>query len=128
MYAEDNLVRSRHSLRCDLLKVPHHGSKSSSSDPFVKRTGPKVAVVTVGRGNPYHHPSDVTLSRYEEIGSQLYRTDRDGAVMVRIRNNRFDIACWNDLIMKRTDFHDPATWLENEKRNWNGLGIRARAF
>jgi competence protein ComEC len=128
VYAEENLVRSMRGLRCNLLKVPHHGSKGSSSDAFVEHTNPQIAIVTVGRENPYHHPSDVTLSQYEKIGSQLYRTDRDGAVMVRLRNNRFDVVCWSDLIMKRIVLNESSNWREKEKSNWKALGIRATAF
>jgi competence protein ComEC len=127
-YAEESLVRSLRDLRCDLLKIPHHGSKSSSSDAFVEQTAPHIAVVSAGRGNPYRHPSNITLLRYERIGSQLYRTDRDGAVVVRIRNGRLDVVCWNDLVMKRIESRDPATWWKSEKGNWEALGIRAKVL
>ncbi len=80
--AEKALLRSVRNLRCDLLKVPHHGSKSSSTEAFVSAVRPAAAVVTVGRGNPYHHPSADVLERYENSGSQIYRTDRDGAIVL----------------------------------------------
>ncbi len=65
-----------------VLKVPHHGSLSSSSAAFLASLRPDVAVVSVGRGNRFGHPSPVVLRRYEEIGARLFRTDRDGAVSV----------------------------------------------
>jgi competence protein ComEC len=126
--AESELARSVPDLRCDLLKVPHHGSRGSSSDDFVARSKPKIAIVTAGRGNPYGHPSDVTVSRYEKTGSRLYRTDRDGAVMVRIREKGLEVSCWNDLIMNRIDFQDRTDWMKREKQNWNNVGIRSGVF
>ena len=114
-------------LRCDLLKVPHQGSKGSSSDAFVTRTNPNIAVMTVGRKNPYH-PCEESLSRYENTGSGLYRTDRDGAVTVRIRDDRLDVTRWNDLALKSIDIRDSTVWRENEKMNWNRLVIRSGVF
>ncbi len=65
-----------------VLKVPHHGSVSSSSPTFLKALRPDVAVVSVGRSNNFGHPAPVVLRRYDENGVRLFRTDRDGAVSV----------------------------------------------
>ena len=65
-----------------VLKVPHHGSLSSSSATFLKTLRPDVAVVSVGRSNNFGHPSAVVLHRYDDVGTRLFRTDRDGAVSV----------------------------------------------
>lgn len=65
-----------------VLKVPHHGSITSSSEAFVRALKPDVAVVSVGRGNSFGHPSRVVLDRYAAIGAAIYRTDQDGAVTV----------------------------------------------
>jgi competence protein ComEC len=65
-----------------ILKVPHHGSLTSSSIEFVRALAPTIAVVSAGRGNHFGHPVPEVLQRYEEAGAQIFRTDRDGAVML----------------------------------------------
>jgi competence protein ComEC len=65
-----------------ILKVPHHGSGTSSSAAFLNALRPAVAVISDGRGNPFGHPVPAVLDRYRRIGAALYRTDLDGAVMV----------------------------------------------
>jgi len=128
MEAEQQLVRTVPDLKCDLLKVPHHGSKSSSSDVFVSMTRPAVAIVTVGAGNRYGHPSDVVMARYEKNGTRICRTDRDGAVTIRVKNDGLETVRWNDLILERIDLRDRATWRAKERTNGSRLLIRATAF
>jgi competence protein ComEC len=65
-----------------VLKVPHHGSLTSSSEPFVAALSPRVAVISVGRSNTFGHPAPAVLSRYAAAGAEVFRTDRDGAVTV----------------------------------------------
>ena len=65
-----------------VVKIPHHGSTTSSSDRFVRALAPTVAVVSVGRSNNFGHPSPVVLQRYVASGSAIFRTDQDGAVTV----------------------------------------------
>jgi competence protein ComEC len=72
-------------LNCDVLKVGHHGSKTSSSEEFLDAVSPKVGVIQVGRDNFYGHPHPQTLERLEERGIQVYRTDLNGAVGIDIR-------------------------------------------
>lgn len=66
-------------LRCDILKVCHHGSRYSSSDAFLDAVSPSAAVIGVGK-NHYGHPADETLARFKRRGIPVYRTDQDGAV------------------------------------------------
>ncbi|MGE3509909.1 MAG: DNA internalization-related competence protein ComEC/Rec2 [Vicinamibacterales bacterium] len=63
-----------------ILKVAHHGSRSSSHQRFLEQTRPAVAVVSAGRGNPFGHPAPSVRSRYATLGIPLYRTDLDGAI------------------------------------------------
>lgn len=67
-------------LRCDVLKVGHHGSRYSSTEEFIDAVRPAVAVIGVGKKNTYGHPSDETLQRFTERNIPVYRTDLDGAV------------------------------------------------
>jgi competence protein ComEC len=63
-----------------VVKVPHHGSLTSSSWPFVTRLGAAAAVFSAGRGNAFGHPAPEVVARYEAMGAEIFRTDRDGAV------------------------------------------------
>lgn len=78
-------------LECDVLKVAHHGSKSSSSEAFLDAASPSVAVIQVGRNNMYGHPHKQTLERLEERGIKVLRTDINGAVGLDIRYGRIKI-------------------------------------
>lgn len=72
-------------LKCDVLKVGHHGSKTSSSEEFLDAVKPSMAVIQVGMNNMYGHPHQQTLERLIERGIKVYRTDIDGAVGLDIR-------------------------------------------
>src|SRR5438270_8399616 len=63
-------------------KVPHHGSLTSSTVPFVEALHPTVAVVSAGRANHFGHPVPEVLDRYRAVGAEIFRTDQDGAVSV----------------------------------------------
>ena len=78
--AEEQLVHENAPLAADFLKVPHHGSKTSSTPDFLAAVAPRVAVVSAGEGNPFGHPAESTVARYQAAGVQLLRTDLDGEV------------------------------------------------
>jgi competence protein ComEC len=65
-----------------VVKIPHHGSLTSSSEDFVRALQPQVAVVSAGRSNHFGHPVPEVLDRYTAVGAELFRTDRNGAVVV----------------------------------------------
>ena len=70
-------------LDCDILKVGHHGSSTSTTEEFLNAVSPEVCVVSCGVNNPYGHPSNVVVSRIEEYGATLHRTDKEGTVVIR---------------------------------------------
>jgi competence protein ComEC len=80
--AEQAIVNSFTRAPVRILKVPHHGSATSSSSPFLRALHPDVAVISDGRGNPFGHPVAAVVERYRSIGAAIYRTDLDGAVTV----------------------------------------------
>jgi competence protein ComEC len=65
-----------------VLKSPHHGSGTSSTDELVSAIKPRVVVISCGRANPYGHPVPSVLARYRAVGAAVYRTDRDGQIDV----------------------------------------------
>jgi competence protein ComEC len=90
--AEERLLEQGADLEAQVLKVPHHGGKTSSSEPFLARVRPSIAVVSAGYRNRFRHPHQETLDRYRTNGIQLYRTDRDGAVTVTSDGNTVEVA------------------------------------
>lgn len=68
-------------VKSDVLKVGHHGSKTSTSQAFLSKVNPKYAVIEVGKDNSYGHPTDAALSKLEKIGATIYRTDKDGTII-----------------------------------------------
>lgn len=80
------------SLSSDVLKVGHHGSDSSSTAEFLNAVQPEYAIISCGTGNSYGHPHSETMDRLNDIGAQVYRTDKQGTVTVICDgNNGFDI-------------------------------------
>jgi len=73
---------NKYDIDVDYLKVPHHGSITSSSLAFIKAINPEEVFIIVSRKNKNNHPSDIVVSRYEQLGIKVYRTDKDGTVIV----------------------------------------------
>ena len=73
----------------DVLKVGHHGSKTSSSKEFINEINPKYSIISVGKNNRYGHPNKEVLNNLEN--SKIYRTDQDGSIMFKIKNNKLKI-------------------------------------
>ncbi len=90
--AERLLLEQGADLQAQVLKVPHHGGRTSSSEPFLASVQPKIAVVSAGYRNRFRHPHQETLDRYYAIAGDLYRTDRDGAVTVTSDGNTVEVA------------------------------------
>ena len=73
----------------DVLKVGHHGSKTSSSKSFIDEINPKYSVISVGKNNRYGHPNKEVLDNLDD--SKIYRTDQNGSIMFKIKNNKLNI-------------------------------------
>lgn len=78
-------------LRADILQVPHHGSKTSTSPAFVREVRPQVGIISPGAGNPYGHPHPQTLQVLESQQVRIFRTDRHGAVTITTDGTRYHI-------------------------------------
>jgi competence protein ComEC len=74
-----------------VLKVGHHGSKTSSSAAFLNVIKPEVAIISVGAGNTYGHPAAETLNRLQAVGARVYRTDQAGTVTVSTDGNTYTV-------------------------------------
>ena len=73
----------------DVLKVGHHGSKTSSGNEFINEINPKYGVISVGKNNRYGHPNKEVLENLND--SKIYRTDQDGSIIFRIKNNKIQV-------------------------------------
>ena len=73
----------------DILKVGHHGSKTSSGYRFINKINPKYSLISVGQDNKFGHPNKEVLDNLNS--SKVYRTDMDGSIMFKIRNNKLKI-------------------------------------
>ena len=80
--AEYRLMREGYPLSAEILKIPHHGSASSSTPYFLQRVNPHYAVLSVGERNIGRLPHPEVMRRYQELGTKIYRTDKDGAITV----------------------------------------------
>jgi len=79
---EKMLLAQRGALQANVLVAPHHGSKTSSTPEFVRAVDPQSVIFPIGYRNRFGHPHEETAVRYRDLGSRMYRTDRDGALMV----------------------------------------------
>jgi competence protein ComEC len=79
---EEELVDKKTDLASDVLKVGHHGSKTSSSEEFIKKVSPEIAVISAGKDNLYQHPHQETLDTLEKYGIKILRTDKDGDIQI----------------------------------------------
>jgi competence protein ComEC len=103
--------RVARNLKADILLVPHHGSKTSSTAAFIEQVQPTAAVFTMGYRNRFGHPKQEVVERYRVQGSRLYRSDRDGAVIFDLRQpGEIEVARWRRLAPRY--WHDGPTGLD----------------
>ena len=86
----ENDVLNKYDLNnIDVLKVGHHGSRTSSGEEFIDEINPKYSIISVGKNNRYGHPNKEVLNNLGN--SKIYRTDQDGSIMFKIKNNKLKI-------------------------------------
>lgn len=92
------LERHPEALTADVMVVPHHGSKSSSSEAFLHQVHPSIAIFTVGYRNRFGHPKAEVVERYQALASALYRSDSDGALLLDFNASRaMDVQTWRQV-------------------------------
>lgn len=104
---ERRLVASRPDSSADVLKVAHHGSRSSTSAAWLAQVRPRWALVSAGHANPYGHPTSEVLSRLRRSGARVLRTDRGGAIVLRFRQH-------GPILVERPGFDStgPVAWFD----------------
>ena len=90
---EENLIKKYNLKDIDVLKVGHHGSKTSSSKEYIDEINPKYSIISVGKNNRYGHPNKEVIDNL--IDSKIYRTDQDGSIMFKIKNNKLKIETYS---------------------------------
>ena len=89
--AERRLLKEGLDLECDVLKVGHHGAKTSTTQKLLDAAKPKYAVISVGEGNQYSHPHEATISRLYESNIEFYRTDLQGDITFYINDGKMNV-------------------------------------
>ncbi|MGQ5522018.1 DNA internalization-related competence protein ComEC/Rec2 [Chitinimonas sp. PSY-7] len=91
---EAELLAQYPQLQTDVLLIPHHGSNSSSSAPFISAVAPKLAIASNGYRNAFRHPRDAVVERYTTAGATVWRTDREGAISLNFTQNGWTASAW----------------------------------
>jgi competence protein ComEC len=82
IFAEMDLLEYKDKLKSKILKVPHHGSFTSTSLPFLDKVSPEVAIISCGKGNPFGHPHQETIEKLKNKKISIYRTDQNGMITI----------------------------------------------
>lgn len=90
--AEEALLEENIDISCDVLKVAHHGSSSSSTEKFLAAASPKFAAISVG-DNSYGHPTEKVLNRLSDSGAEILRTDKSGNITFNVKNGEITVNC-----------------------------------
>ena len=89
-YESERVLLSKYNIsNIDILKVGHHGSNTSSSKEFIQKINPKYALISVGEDNKFKYPSSEVINNLSN--SIIFRTDCDGGILIRIKNNELDL-------------------------------------
>ena len=89
--AEREILENSGEIKCQILKSPHHGSRSSSSKDFLDRIDPQIVMISLGEGNRYGFPHKEILERYKDFGAKVFRTDLHGAIEISSDGRRISV-------------------------------------
>lgn len=90
--AEQELVKEYgNKLKSDILKVAHHGSKTSSSQEFINLVKPEIALIGVGKDNTFGHPNYGVIEKLKKIKAKIYRTDLDGEIIIKMEAKKYGV-------------------------------------
>ena len=98
--AQEDIIHLGKWLKSDVVKVPHHGGRTSAYKPFYEIASPEIAVISVGRDNAYGHPHQETLDMLE--GAKIYRTDINGAVKITEKDGRLEVKTYREYRFSKT--------------------------
>lgn len=114
---ENELVKQGYNLKADVLKVPHHGSSSSSSDIFLDAVEPKYGVIQLGADNSYGHPHRETVQRYKDRNIETLRTDQHGDIVLKADGESLQF-----YSSATGDIEQPKSNLDDEKATEKVIG------
>lgn len=107
--SESEMLHLGNQLKADVLKVGHHGSRTSSTLSFLKLVAPKYAIISVGTGNSYGHPTGDALNRLNSIGATIYRTDESGTIVCESDGETITFKTLGASIQPRAPSSTPTT-------------------
>lgn len=85
--SENEMLSSNNNLKCDVLKLGHHGSNTSTTDSFLEKTSPKIAIISCGKKNLFRHPNKKIIDKLKNKNIKVYRTDIDGDIVLISNGN-----------------------------------------
>lgn len=71
-------------MKSTIIKISHHGSKTSSSEEILRTVEPRIALIGVGQNNKFGHPNYTTIEKLENLGCTIYRTDENGEIKIKV--------------------------------------------
>lgn len=89
--SENEILKKGYNIESDVLKLGHHGSSTSSTKPFLKKVSPKIAIISCGKNNSYHHPHKETVKKLKEMNIQSYRTDLEGNIVISSNGSSYNV-------------------------------------
>jgi competence protein ComEC len=115
--AEDDILHLGQWLKSDVMKVPHHGGKTSAYEPFFKAVSPDIAVVSAGRDNAFGHPHQETLRILQD--TNIFKTDIDGAIKIQETGKGLEIKTCKDFqLEKANSLHEEVKNMKRLFEKW----------